>query len=193
MMFPLVLSLCLGIDPSVDSISSDDLDHYAAKVVKARKDCGPVAVWYCLRRLGQAVPPEDVMRRADLREDGTSLRSLLQLASSFGHEAQALEVDCDSLESLPVPTILVIGRRHCVVYEGLEPDGGRVRLFEPSVCKLKTVERSHLCRSWTGEVIVFDSPPMSVPGFVSWVGLVALGVLGLVALVKQPFRRFSSR
>jgi hypothetical protein len=114
----LVVLWCLAGDPA-NSISTEELNAYAAQVVRARNACGPTAVWYCLRRLGHDVTLADVWRQADIGADGTSLQNLLDLLHAHGAPARALVGDPQRLDTLPPLSILVIGGTHCVVFEGL--------------------------------------------------------------------------
>jgi len=178
----LFVALSLLSTPATDTApaaaaSADDLDAQAARARRAIKTCGPVAVCYCLRKSGRDVKLQDVLSRAKLGDEGTSVPDLLELLSSYGMPGEMLSGDKTDLEALPSPAILLIGRSHCVVFEGLENEGQSVRYFEPSDGSMRTVPRAVMSRDWTGEVIVFGKPPLSWLGFLGWTTLSVSSVL----------------
>lgn len=159
------------------AVSADELDTQAARARQARKTCGPVAACYCLRKLGRDVKLKDVLARAKLGDEGTSIPDLLDLLASFGMQGEVLTGEKSDLEALPSPSILLIGRSHCIVFEGLEDGGRTVRYFEPSNGSMRVVPREAMSREWTGEVIVFDKPPLGWRGFLGWTTLSASSVV----------------
>lgn len=145
----MVLSLLSNSSPTTapaDAVSVDELDAQAARARRAIKTCGPVAACYCLRKSGRDVKLKDVLARAKLTDEGTSVADLLDLLSSFGMPGEVLSGEKTDLEALPFPSILLIGRSHCVVFEGLEDGGRRVRYFEPSDGSMRVVSREVMSR-----------------------------------------------
>ncbi len=175
----LILScgLCCG---SLGEVSTENIDSYVDMVVKARKACGPTSVWYCLRQLGHRVQLVDLWRESKIEADGTNLQDLLNLLHAHGVSAQAIASDPPSLKNLPVPSILVVDDAHCIVFEGLEPDETRVRYFEPSVGKVRTVSCDEMQRHWTGEAIVFGPPALSGGRFALF------GLFGVACALMPP-------
>jgi ABC-type bacteriocin/lantibiotic exporter with double-glycine peptidase domain len=159
----------------ISSLSSSDLDAYLGVVRKQRMQCGAIAAWYCLQRLGQKAGPEDILKLAHIEANGTSLRNLLNVFDMYGVPAQAIVVKGKEIDTLPVPTILVIGGVHCVVYEGKDQFSGQIRILEPTSCRVKLVSPYALEQEWTGEAIVF------APRLVSWVEFVSLTILSMTA------------
>ena len=179
-LFFVALSLLSASPPTpapAGAVSADELDAQAARARRAIKTCGPVAVCYCLRKSGRDVKLKDVLSHAKLGEEGTSVADLLVLLSSFEMPGEVLSGDKTDLEALPSPAILLIGRSHCVVFEGFEDGGRNVRYFEPSDGSIRIVPREVMSRDWTGEVIVFGKPPLSWSGFLGWTILSASSVL----------------
>ncbi len=185
--FLLVCSLGIG---SPDAVSTENLDLYVEGVAKSRKACGPTAAWYCLRRLGYDVRLKDVWQQAQFGPDGMSMADLLELFHSRGVAAQAMVSTPRRLETLPIPAILVIDQKHCIVYEGIEPDGQTVRYFEPSTGQMRRASRSAFYRQWSGEVIVFESPSLSPRAFAF---VVLLGAAGTLGLATASLRLWSHR
>ncbi len=182
-MTPLILvlsSLLTTSSPSsalAGAVSSDELDAQADRARQALRTCGPVAAWYCLRKSGRDVKLKDVLACAKLGEEGTSIPDLLDQLASFGMPGEILSYEKTDLEALPSPSILLIGRSHCVVFEELEDDGRSVRYYEPTNGSMRVVPREMMSREWTGEVIVFGKPPLSWRGFLGWTMLSASSVL----------------
>jgi len=164
-----------------EGITSDQIDVEAARAERALKSCGPVAVCYCLRRSGRDVRLRDVLDRARMTDDGTSIPDVLDLLSAFGLPGKVLAGDKADFESLPAPAILLVGPSHCIVFEGLTDGGRSVRYFEPSYGSLKTLPREIVSRDWTGEAIVFREPGLSWAGLLGWAALGAVSVV-MVAL-----------
>src|SRR5262249_52533834 len=133
----------------------------------------------CLRLYGYSVPLSEVWAKSSIEEDGTNLEELVRLANSYGQPAQALASSKPNLDDLYVPTILVVGDSHCIVFEGFEPGGQRVRYFEPAQGKIKTISRQGLERQWSGKAIVFARPALSSRGFIAIMILAAIATIGM--------------
>jgi prepilin-type processing-associated H-X9-DG protein len=179
----LLLAGSIGTGP----VSTDDLDRYAAAVKATRKSCGPIAIYHCMRRLGYPVDLADVVTKSGLGPDGANVQRLLEVMRSQGVPARAAVGDPTDYKSLPVPSILIIDSRHCVVFEGLDADGN-VQYFEPSDGQCKLAARDRLTPHWTGEVITFERPAMTWGAFLAWTAFAAmavlLGVKGLVLVLR---------
>jgi hypothetical protein len=174
-----VLTVCLALSagsPADRGVTTDRLDDLAARARRDRVTCGPVAVWYCLGRTGRPADVGEVIAAAPMDDRGTDLAGLVALAARFGGRAELRACDTAELASLPVPSILVIGSHHCLVYEGVSPDGQTVTVFEPADGRTRVVPASAVRAAWTGEVITFTEAPLSPAGFASVAGLVAVGV-----------------
>ncbi len=180
--------LAVGQAGNATPATTADIDRLAAESRKTLKSCGPVSVWYCLRRLGHPVRVEDVLA-AGGDERGVQLRGLVSLAERFGARARLLSGDKANLASLPVPCILVIESNHCVVYEGLADEGRSVTVFEPYSGRTVTAPVAELEPVWTGEVVTFTDLPLSRVGFASTVVLTSLGVLAIAVPARAAGRR----
>jgi hypothetical protein len=161
------------------TVSTDELDRYVERAKKQQNACGPTAVWRCLRLTGHKVPLSELWATTAIEEDGTNLEDLVRLSGSYGVPAQALESSNPNVDDLHVPTILIINNSHCIVFEGFEADGQRIRYFEPSQGKIKTISRQELERQWSGKAIVFARPALSRHGFGAIIILAALGTIGM--------------
>jgi ABC-type bacteriocin/lantibiotic exporter with double-glycine peptidase domain len=169
------LLLAISLVAGQGSVSSEDLDVYEASWRKSRKACGPIALSYCLRRLGRIVSAAELAEEAQLDPDGVSASKLLEASAKHGLPARALKGDPKHYQALPVPSILILDSRHCVVYDGEDADG-QIRIFEPGDGQRKIAIRDRLSQRWTGEVIVFERPALTWFGFSAW-ATVAMGAV----------------
>lgn len=186
----LVLCSCCFGGPEGGHLSEKDLDRYEAQILNAKQSCGPVSLWYCLRRFGKDVPAEEVLRQANLNDQGISLQDLLRLAESFGLPGTVLQAKKARLEDLPMPSI-VLARNgvHCVVYDGVDPTGQQVLFFEPSEARVKSMPVEEFRKHWNGEVIVFQPPQLSWGAFSSLVALSCMVVVFAGLLLNRLLRR----
>jgi len=168
--------LALGLVAGQSGITSEMLDAYEAAWRTSRKACGPVAVSYCLQRFGRAGSPAELAAQIEFGPDGVAASDLLTVAAKYGMSARALAGDPTNYEALPVPSILILDSRHCVVYEGANANG-QIQIFEPADGQRKEAIRERLSKRWTGEVIVFDTPALSWFGFSAWAIVAMCGVL----------------
>jgi ABC-type bacteriocin/lantibiotic exporter with double-glycine peptidase domain len=166
------------------TVSTEELDRYVERAKKQQNACGPTAVWRCLRIMGHKVPLSELWANSAIDEDGTSLEELDRLSNSYGVSAQALASSSPNVDDLHVPAILIINDSHCIVFEGFEAEGQKIRYFEPAQGKIKTISREALMRQWSGKAIVFWRPALSRQGFTGMTILVALATVGLAATGK---------
>jgi len=173
-------------------ISSADIDEYVARSRVNRVACAPLSVWYCLRRLGRDARLEDVTDRAQLADDGVSAPRLVELCQSFGLRPRAIAGPRDALAELPVPSILIIDDRHCVVYDGMAGET-TAHVFEP-VTRRAGAERTEWLREhWTGEAIVFAELRPSVARLFSAALLAAGATMAGAWLAVLAFNRRARR
>lgn len=172
----LVSAVLLAADAG-GGISTAELDQYFALLRKRRVACGPVSAWYCLRRYGYNVPLERVMQQAPITDKGVSLEALLECIQSLepSLKPKAVTGDPRNLETLPVPSILVLGG-HCVVYDGLDRAERQVRVFDPVGRRPANEPLDLVMKLWEGEAIVFESPQLSRAAFVAMTVLVVLAL-----------------
>jgi hypothetical protein len=112
---------------------------------------------------------------AKLNDKGINVKNLLHLIQSFAPSTnpKALVGQSEDLESLPVPSILLIDN-HCVVYDGFDRDTGKVRIFEPVTRKVALEPAKQVHRFWGGEVICFADPQMLPRAYVAAIAFVAI-------------------
>lgn len=157
-------------------LTTDRLDAYADQVEINRMSCGPTALWYCFRQFGLDVDRWRLCGETGVGSEGTSLESLLRASAAHGLDAHGITSPTKDLHSLPVPSIIVVGRNHCVVYEGIDRDGDDeiVSLFDPATARILTAPREMVAKNWTGEAIVFERPHCSTTAFWIIAGCMAL-------------------
>src|ERR1043166_5416104 len=111
-LLPLVGCVLFALGISNGVLSTDRLEEYAQNAKFARKSCGPTAVWYCMRQLGMDVKRADLCRDADLGPSGANLQTLLELCRSRGLNGTAIACDPIDVETLPIPSIIVVDKTH---------------------------------------------------------------------------------
>jgi ABC-type bacteriocin/lantibiotic exporter with double-glycine peptidase domain len=185
-MTALLLTVVLAGGLPAGGLSTDDLDEYVRQMERAKLNCGPTCVWYCLRMLGHEADRDTLCRVADIGPTGTSLQKLVELCGRRGVTAKTITTPPNTLHTLAVPSTLVVDRGHAVVYLGTDPDG-TVSFFEPADGQRKTAPREKVERNWSGEAVVFEDPAPP-PAFVLSVAAVAATAVVLVGMIG--LRRF---
>ncbi len=91
--------------------------------------CGPKTLSYLLKALGRPDPGyEELAKRCDTNDNGTSLEGMLKGLKSCGLGGYAAKVNRKDLASLPLPAVWLI-QDHYVVLLAVEPT--RALVFDP--------------------------------------------------------------
>lgn len=180
---------CLLSSSLVGAVSTDEIDAYINQVLKARNACGPTSVWYVLRRMGYPVNLAEIWGEASIEDKGVRVSDLLALFQAHGVSATALHGERARLDTLPIPSILIIDDQHCIVYEGFDSENNTVRYYEPAMGRIRTVPREEVQRHWSGDAIVFQSPLLSLRSFgaVAFIGFI--GILGAASILQRLWFR----
>lgn len=170
-----------------ETITIAELEVQAREAKELRMACGPLSLWYCLRRSGKAVRADELLRRFPDHGEGVSLKELCRGARQYGLEPRAINVRDRSLASLPVPAIIVIDDSHSIVFDGTDSTGQAI-IFEPTIGLLGPESVEHLKSRWTGQAVVFGP---SVPSTAASLSLgAALGMTATsLGLVLPRWRR----
>ena len=179
--------LCLTPGQSA-GLTTDRIDDYAQQVKQQRKDCGPTAVWFVLRHQGIDADREALCQEADIGKDGTSLQKLVELCEAHHLEPTAIQSEAKDVSTLPIPSIIVVDKTHCVVYLGRN-DEEQIQFYEPATHRIMTATPEKVQRNWSGEAIVFGSPVISPLhlGVILAVAAASMVLGGILA--KLIFRR----
>lgn len=184
----LVVSAPFAAAPGDETITIIQLEQQAHEAAALRMACGPLSLWYCLRRTGVNVDAVELLSEFSDRKDGVSLRELIGAASRHGMEPRSIRVHDRSLARLPVPSILVIDDTHCVVFDGLEREG-QALIFEPT-SGVTGLERSELLsQRWTGDALAFRSPPTPPLTALCFGSMIGVAGTTLVDFASRRFRR----
>jgi peptidase C39-like protein len=186
----LLISALMAGQPAPGGHSSDVVFDAADQLARLRKSCGPLAAYYCARRLGKDVPYEDFAREVTVEEDGVSLDDVHRLLSAAGARSEVIRVDSGALSSLPTPAIIVLKPSHCVVLDGWDSESGRLRVFEPATRKTFLVPPDAIARQWTGDAIVFGERRVPRWEFFAVAGGSAAAALLLATAVGLARARF---
>lgn len=157
MTIPILVYCWLTAGQVAGGLSSLEIDAELKKIRDNRVACGPLCCWYCLARFGKTVPSDVVIDRARLGTEGMSAQRLLDLCKSFGLDARAVAGPRDRFSDLPIPAIVFVDDRHCLVYDGQceKRTYESVRVFEPMTRHVGDEDARKLRELWSGEAIVF--------------------------------------
>lgn len=174
MQYAILLSLLLPL--SQDHFTTAELASMSQKASAYRNTCGPVSAYYALQRLGSDVSLSEVLKRAQMEEEGITVKSLLKLIRSADPtlRPRPISVNPRNLSSLPIPSILILDG-HCAVYDGLRPGGRIAVVFDPARRRTVDISLLEIERIWKGPVIVFDDMGMPAWAYMTMVASIALG------------------
>jgi ATP-binding cassette, subfamily B, bacterial len=113
-------------------------------------DCGVACLAMVLRHHGRDVTLSECHRRAGVGRDGTTLRTLVRTARSYGLQVTALHVEPSGLGRLALPAIAHWEDAHYVVLEKLSE--GRASIVDPAVGR-RSLGGDELAEGLTGAVL----------------------------------------
>ncbi|HJW33515.1 MAG TPA: peptidase domain-containing ABC transporter [Holophagaceae bacterium] len=115
-------------------------------------ECGAASLAMVLGYHGHHAPLVEVRHACGVSRDGASALALLRAARGFGLEAEAVKVELEHLDDLPVPAILHWDFNHFLVLERLTAKGAV--LVDPALGRRK-VDLAELQKRFTGVALVF--------------------------------------
>ncbi|WP_053693117.1 peptidase domain-containing ABC transporter [Streptomyces sp. WM6372] len=118
-------------------------------------DCGPAALVMTLRHHGIEAELDTVRARADSGRNGSSARTLLEVARSFGLQGRGVRAELDGLAHLAPGTILFWNFNHFVVLESAAKD--HVDVIDPAFGR-RRLSRASVAESFTGVALEFEPP-----------------------------------
>lgn len=116
-------------------------------------ECGAASLAMILGYWGHNAPLPQVREACKVSRDGANAANILLAARAFGLEAEAVRVEIDQMEEIPLPAILHWGFRHFVVIEKISSKG--IHIVDPEVGR-KFVLAAELRKSFTGVALVFE-------------------------------------
>lgn len=122
-------------------------------------DCGPACLVTTLRHHGVEVDLDTVRARADSGRNGSSARTLLEIARSFGLRGRGVRADLDALPKLTPGAILFWNFSHFVVLEAATKD--YVDVIDPAFGR-RRLSRASVAEAFTGVALEFE-PPLAQP------------------------------
>lgn len=178
----------------LSTASSSQLDELCQSARDNRAACGPSAAWYVLCRLGIKADRKELITSANCGEKGTAIRQVVEILNEHGCQASAIRTSTDRIGLLPSPAVLIVDRgTHCVAYDGIDAETGRVRLFEPTNNSIRLISVADLKRTWAGEAIILSAPRPSMLAFCSISVLIAVAVGSLAVPVVRSLPRATRR
>jgi len=121
--------------------------------------CGPVSLWYCLKWYGRPEHVHDLINGIPKVPGGVQIEKLAEVSNQRGLPCNIVKHLSSDIATLPVPSILVINDKHCVVYLGVDRKTDDYLIFEPLNGRQGTEQRSNLEAAATGIALVFSPLP----------------------------------
>ncbi|QUQ68832.1 peptidase domain-containing ABC transporter [Kutzneria sp. CA-103260] len=122
-------------------------------------DCGPACLVMTLGLHGIDVDLATVRARADSGRNGSSARSLLEIAREHGLRGRGVRAELDALPKLSPGAILFWNFNHFVVLEAATRD--HVDIVDPAFGR-RRLSRAAVAEAFTGVALEFD-PPIDRP------------------------------
>ena len=130
--------------------------------------CGTIlaaaALAMVFRHFGVPAGYDEVSRALGTSETGATMLALRELARARGLRSEGWRLGPGDLASIPLPAILLLGRRHYAVLQERSGTGDLV-LLDPGRGRL-VVTAPALYAIWTGEALLFGTPEGGGP----WLG-----------------------
>ena len=119
-------------------------------------DCGGAALKMIFDRLDIVMEYGPLLQGLHTGPQGTAMSSLKEAAGCAGLLCEGWRLRPDDLSGIPLPAILLLGRRHFVVLEKVRsPD--HVLILDPLRGRLR-VPVKRLLADWKGESLLFIKP-----------------------------------
>jgi len=127
------------------------------KRLREQSMCGPECLAELLRRRGEKADPKALAKELGTSDNGTSLKSLADVAAKHGYTTEGLSLTWDGLRKQPTPLIALLRPGHYVVVNNVgrlgvtiwDPNGAG--LHKPSIRRLSPKSWKE---EWTGIALV---------------------------------------
>lgn len=122
----------------------------------AGSECGVACLSMVLNHHGCHVPFEELRTRLGAGRDGTTARSIAEVATCYGLIAHGMKVEVSAMSDLKAGTLLHWKFNHFVVYERY--DNGGVTILDPASGRRK-IAWVDFSKSFTGVALAFEKGP----------------------------------
>jgi len=123
-------------------------------------DCGAASLAMVLRHFGSHVAVRAIRERLGPTTHGTTARSLIDVARSYGLRGRGVSLEMEGLRLLPPGAILHWGFSHFVVFERLARTS--VHVVDPAMGR-RRIPLDQVRRSFTGVALIFERDDGFVP------------------------------
>ncbi len=110
-------------------------------------DCGITCIRIIAKYYGKEIPLGVLRETCDASRMGISMRDIVRCVRTLGFEAEAVRIDMEAVERMPLPAILYWDQRHFVVLYKMSRDGRRFWIADPSRGKVR-MSREEFLRHW---------------------------------------------
>lgn len=139
-------------------------------------ECGAAALCSILGYWGHFAPLVDVREACKVSRNGVNAANILEAAKGYGFEAEAVTLEMEEINALPLPAILHWKFMHFVVLERLSKNGAWI--VDPGHGR-KCLDLEELGKSFTGVALcfapdkdLFKLRPRQFPSLQRYLGLV---------------------
>lgn len=116
-------------------------------------ECGAACLSMVLGYFGRAVNVSELREAAGIGRDGSSAKTLVQIARIYGLRARGVSLDVEKLAYLPKASILHWGFNHFVVFERARK--GAIDVIDPGLGR-RRIPLEEFGKQFTGVALVFD-------------------------------------
>jgi predicted double-glycine peptidase len=193
----IVMSLLWAVDNSDAEVSKrvplTDVLNESRQASQFVSLCGPLSLAHILSQNGESLDFRDFLLEFDRSTDGgVKIQAILGVAKRYGYRADALLVSNKNLETLELPTILLVNDgAHCVVLSSYDSQSQSVTIWDPSILRPVRMPTKTFLQMWNGEVIHISRTRLDVIDLLDVVCKVGVVIIGGVVL-KAVWTRWRS-
>jgi ABC-type bacteriocin/lantibiotic exporter with double-glycine peptidase domain len=160
----LLLILFLSIPTTLKTITQQKISADTLNkcfITNNKKICGPIALKMIFDYYKILSTVDEIENRAGVTKNGTSMRSLLEIAESKGLHAEGWRLTTEDLVNAIFPVILYINGNHYIVADSIIKKELYVR--DPNIGNLR-YNIDGFGNLWKGETLIFRNSTKKVKG-----------------------------
>lgn len=113
-------------------------------------ECGITCIRIIAKYYGQDIPLSYLREKCDVGRMGISLRDILECTRQLGFRAEALKIQIEDIERMPLPAIMYFDQAHYVVLYKISKDGQRFMIADPARGKIR-LARNEFKHHWLND------------------------------------------
>lgn len=115
-------------------------------------ECGITCIRIIAKYYGQDIPLSYLREKCDVGRMGISLRDILECTRQLGFRAEALKIQIEDVERMPLPSIMYFDQAHYVVLYKISKNGQRFMIADPARGKIR-LSRNEFEHHWLNDDI----------------------------------------